>query len=336
MRQPSMIVSACVMIVLLFLTSAATWAADKDRKPPTDAEVEAVKGKDLIAVIETDRGAITLELFADDAPYTVANFKKLADDGFYDGIAFHRVIPDFMVQTGDPTGTGRGGPGYKFKDEASALRLKHVQPGTLSMANAGPNTNGSQFFITHKATPWLNGKHAVFGKVTEGMDVVNKIQRDEKMKSVIVRESAEEPPAEAQADPVQPEALKPDVTAGKLIWAMGSNSVRSNHLLLTSSSTIYQADPDKNAESIRRTMILIQKDMAYCRDLLERFAQDNQIENNEMVMRLVNGYKVLIQQAESIREYVDDPSEDRLQRLLEHTDTANKLVIRDFINPSVR
>lgn len=129
-----------------------------------------------------------LEFYTAEAPYTVANFKKLADSGYYDGVTFHRVIADFMVQGGDPSGTGRGGPGYKFKDEASALKLKHDGPGVLSMANAGPNTNGSQFFITHKATPWLDGKHAVFGKVTEGMDVVNAIEKGDVMTTVVVRE----------------------------------------------------------------------------------------------------------------------------------------------------
>lgn len=120
------------------------------------------------AIFKTQHGDIVAELFADRAPQTVNNFVFLARDGFYDGTTFHRVIPDFMVQGGDPTGTGRGGPGYKFDDEPSALQLKHDRPGMLSMANAGRNTNGSQFFITHVATPWLDGKHAVFGEVVEG------------------------------------------------------------------------------------------------------------------------------------------------------------------------
>ena len=125
------------------------------------------------ATIHTTMGAIELELFDDDAPKTVENFVKLAGDGFYDGVVFHRVIPDFMIQGGDPTGTGRGGPGYQFEDEINdhaAVR------GSLAMANAGPNTNGSQFFvITAEATPWLDGKHTVFGRVTSGMDVVDRI-----------------------------------------------------------------------------------------------------------------------------------------------------------------
>jgi len=123
------------------------------------------------ATISTDLGDIVVELFADKAPVTVNNFVFLARDGYYDGVTFHRVIPDFMAQTGDPTGTGRGGPGYRFGDEFGP-GLVHDGPGVLSMANAGPGTNGSQFFITHRATPHLDGKHAVFGRVVSGMDVV--------------------------------------------------------------------------------------------------------------------------------------------------------------------
>ena len=125
------------------------------------------------ATIQTNHGTIEIELFDEDAPKTVENFKKLAKDGFYDGVIFHRVIPDFMIQGGDPTGTGSGGPGYQFEDEQN----QHgVERGMLAMANAGPNTNGSQFFIvTAEACPWLNGKHTVFGRVTSGMDVVDKI-----------------------------------------------------------------------------------------------------------------------------------------------------------------
>lgn len=126
------------------------------------------------ALIKTSLGDIRVELFADKAPRTVENFATLSKKGFYDGLIFHRVIPRFMIQTGDPTGTGRGGPGYQFQDEFHP-DLSHNQPGILSMANAGPNTNGSQFFITEAATPWLDRKHSVFGKVTEGLDVVTKI-----------------------------------------------------------------------------------------------------------------------------------------------------------------
>jgi peptidyl-prolyl cis-trans isomerase B (cyclophilin B) len=125
------------------------------------------------ATLHTNQGAIAVELFDEDAPKTVANFVKLAGDGFYDGVIFHRVIPDFMIQGGDPTGTGSGGPGYTFEDE---FNQQPVVRGALAMANAGPNTNGSQFFIvTADACPWLDGKHTVFGRVTDGMDVVNVI-----------------------------------------------------------------------------------------------------------------------------------------------------------------
>ncbi|HYE96458.1 MAG TPA: peptidylprolyl isomerase [Rubricoccaceae bacterium] len=139
------------------------------------------------ATIETDRGTIVIELFAQHAPKTVNNFFALARDGFYDGVVFHRVIADFMVQGGDPTGTGRGGPGYQFEDEVRNNPLRHRR-GVLSMANAGPNTNGSQFFITHVATPWLDGKHTVFGEVTDGMDVVDAIRQGDKMTRVTVEE----------------------------------------------------------------------------------------------------------------------------------------------------
>jgi peptidyl-prolyl cis-trans isomerase B (cyclophilin B) len=127
--------------------------------------------------MQTNKGTIEIELFDDDAPKTVENFTKLARDGFYDGVIFHRVIPDFMIQGGDPTGTGSGGPGYQFEDE---FNNNKVVRGALAMANAGPNTNGSQFFIvTAEATPWLDGKHTVFGRVTAGMDVVDEIEQVE-------------------------------------------------------------------------------------------------------------------------------------------------------------
>jgi peptidyl-prolyl cis-trans isomerase B (cyclophilin B) len=132
--------------------------------------------KSYQAVFHTSRGDFTVDLFAQQAPNTVNNFVFLARDGFYDGTTFHRVIKGFMAQGGDPTGTGTGGPGYQWNDEQSALALKHDGPGVLSMANAGRNTNGSQFFITFVPTPHLNGKHAVFGRVSSGMDVVNSIR----------------------------------------------------------------------------------------------------------------------------------------------------------------
>jgi peptidyl-prolyl cis-trans isomerase B (cyclophilin B) len=136
------------------------------------------------ATLHTNHGAIELELFENEAPTTVENFRKLAADGFYDGVIFHRIIPDFMIQGGDPTGTGTGGPGYTFEDEFNA---HPVARGALAMANAGPNTNGSQFFIvTADACPWLDGKHTVFGQVTNGMDVVDKI-------SAVERDAADRP-----------------------------------------------------------------------------------------------------------------------------------------------
>ena len=127
--------------------------------------------KKYTATISTDKGDITLQLFADKTPETVNNFVFLAQQGFYDGTIFHRVIANFMAQAGDPTGTGRGGPGYRFADEF-VTGLRHDKPGILSMANAGPNTNGSQFFITHVPTPWLDQKHSLFGQVVEGIDVI--------------------------------------------------------------------------------------------------------------------------------------------------------------------
>ena len=147
---------------------------------------------DLKAVFETDKGTINVNLFADQAPMTVANFVNLAQRGYYDGLNFHRVIDEFMIQGGCPQGTGTGGPGYQFGDECCA-ELKHDTPGMLSMANAGPGTNGSQFFITHVPTPWLDGKHTVFGKVASDADqeVVNAIAgRDGLVKVTIEGDAA--------------------------------------------------------------------------------------------------------------------------------------------------
>ncbi|MGZ3603068.1 MAG: peptidylprolyl isomerase [Ktedonobacterales bacterium] len=147
--------------------------ANQYRQPPA---MQIDPNKRYVAVFHTDKGDFQVELFAKQAPITVNNFVFLARDGFYNGTTFHRVIRGFMAQGGDPTATGTGGPGYSFNDEASALALKHDGPGILSMANAGRNTNGSQFFITFGPTPHLNGKHAVFGRVSSGMDVVNSIR----------------------------------------------------------------------------------------------------------------------------------------------------------------
>jgi len=161
--------------------------------PRPETNIIAKENKKMHALIETSAGNIKIELFPNNAPETVANFTELAEGTreftdpktgkktkrrFYDGLVFHRVIPEFMIQGGDPLGTGTGGPGYKFKDEIDPS-LKFDKPGRLAMANAGPNTNGSQFFITEVATPWLNGNHTIFGQVTEGMDVVKKIARTE-------------------------------------------------------------------------------------------------------------------------------------------------------------
>lgn len=141
-----------------------------------------------VATITTKKGPIRLELYAKEAPKTVANFEKLAGQGFYNGLKFHRVIEDFMIQGGCPEGTGRGGPGYTFADEIHPAR-KHDSPGVLSMANAGPNTNGSQFFITHVPCPWLDGKHTVFGHVIgDGQKVVDAIREGDKMESVAITE----------------------------------------------------------------------------------------------------------------------------------------------------
>ena len=143
----------------------------------------------LFALFETDRGPIKIELYPDKAPLTVANFVNLAKRGFYDGLGFHRVIPDFMIQGGCPEGSGRGGPGYKFEDE-TGNGVAHER-GVLSMANAGPNTNGSQFFITHVATPWLDGKHTVFGKVVEGLEAVDKVEQGDHIRSVRIEGDAD-------------------------------------------------------------------------------------------------------------------------------------------------
>jgi len=142
---------------------------------------------ELTAVMDTNKGTIRLKLFADQTPVTVGNFVNLARRGYYNNLKFHRVIPDFMIQGGCPSGDGRGGPGYKFQDEF-VKELRHGKPGILSMANAGPGTNGSQFFITHVPTPWLDGKHTVFGEVVSGadQDVVNQIAQGDKIHSIMI------------------------------------------------------------------------------------------------------------------------------------------------------
>jgi len=153
----------------------------------TPPEMQIDPKKQYTATVATNRGDIVIELYPQYAPKTVNNFVFLARQGFYDGVTFHRVIRDFMIQGGDPTGTGTGGPGYRFEDEVRSNPLKH-ETGVLSMANAGPNTNGSQFFITHSPQPHLNGKHTVFGKVTSGMNVVNSIRQGDVMTAVTIDE----------------------------------------------------------------------------------------------------------------------------------------------------
>jgi peptidyl-prolyl cis-trans isomerase B (cyclophilin B) len=158
----------------------------KSYSNPPEMTIDA--SKNYVATIETSRGTIVCNLFAKDAPKTVNNFVFLSRDGFYDGTMFHRVIADFMVQGGDPEGSGRGGPGYKFGDEVGPGKPRHKR-GSLSMANAGPNTNGSQFFITHIATDWLDGKHTVFGEVTSGQEVVDSIKQGDTIKKITISES---------------------------------------------------------------------------------------------------------------------------------------------------
>ena len=160
--------------------------ADKQWSNPPSMQIDAKKN--YTATIETNRGTIELQLSAQYAPKTVNNFVFLAREGFYDGVVFHRVISNFMIQGGDPTGSGRGGPGYRFEDEFKGNPLTH-ETGVISMANAGPGTNGSQFFITHAPQPHLNGKHTVFGKVTKGQDVVDAIRQGDKMTKVTITES---------------------------------------------------------------------------------------------------------------------------------------------------
>jgi peptidyl-prolyl cis-trans isomerase B (cyclophilin B) len=155
-----------------------------DAPPPMSIDT----AKKYSATLETSSGTIVVDLFAKDAPATVNNFVFLARDGFYDGTVFHRVIADFMIQGGDPTGSGRGGPGYRFEDETKGSPYKH-KIGSLSMANAGPNTNGSQFFITHVETGWLDGKHTIFGQVRKGQEVVDKIKQGDTLKSVKIEEA---------------------------------------------------------------------------------------------------------------------------------------------------
>jgi peptidyl-prolyl cis-trans isomerase A (cyclophilin A) len=178
------------MSALLLLVSANVWAADSVKADKKEEKAKP-KGKQMIAVMETSMGTFKVKLFNEESPKTVENFVGLAEGTtewtdpksgkkekkpMYNGTIFHRVIPNFMLQGGDPAGNGTGGPGFKIKDEFNA-KLKHSKPGILSMANAGPDTGGSQFFVTVAATPWLDGKHAIFGEVVEGYDIVEKISK---------------------------------------------------------------------------------------------------------------------------------------------------------------
>ena len=158
-----------------------------EKQYSSSPEMQIDPEKTYALAIETTRGEIVVDLYPEHAPITVNNFVFLANDGYFDGIIFHRVIPNFVIQGGDPTGTGRGGPGYSFEDELKDNPLKH-ETGSLSMANSGPNTNGSQFFITHSPQPHLDGKHTVFGQVASGQDVVDAIQEGDEMIKVTVTE----------------------------------------------------------------------------------------------------------------------------------------------------
>jgi len=157
--------------------------SSKQYASPPPMQIET--NRNYTVTIETSKGTIQLELYPQHAPNTVNNFVFLAQDGFYDGVTFHRVIANFMIQGGDPTGSGRGGPGYRFEDEFKGNPLRHER-GVISMANAGPNTNGSQFFITHGSQPHLDGRHTVFGRVTKGQDVVDAIEQGDSMVKVTV------------------------------------------------------------------------------------------------------------------------------------------------------
>lgn len=190
--------SLSVLILLIGMAFVLAACQPSDNAPSAEAasDTPSEEGEDkpmpeaiseLSAVMKTNKGDIHLTLYADKTPITVANFVNLAKRGYYDGLIFHRVLPDFMIQGGCPLGTGTGGPGYNFQDEFDPT-LKHERPGILSMANSGPGTNGSQFFITHVPTPWLDGKHSIFGSVVgpEDQDVVNAIGQGDKIETITI------------------------------------------------------------------------------------------------------------------------------------------------------
>lgn len=184
-RRATFFAGTLLITALLLVSCGGNEPVSKPKTYSEPPKMTIDPAKRYTATIETDTGNLVLELFAKDAPVTVNNFVFLSRDGFYNSTTFHRVIPDFMAQGGDPTGTGRGGPGYSFKDEFS--QRKHGI-GTLSMANAGPNTNGSQFFITYAPQPHLDGRHAVFGQLTAGTDVLKKVQNGTLIRKITIKE----------------------------------------------------------------------------------------------------------------------------------------------------
>jgi peptidyl-prolyl cis-trans isomerase B (cyclophilin B) len=192
-RLPLLFVLALSALSLLVACGPQAVEPGKEESPmskkrwSSPPEMQIDPEQIYVATMETDRGTIVLELYPQHAPKTVNNFVFLAREGFYDGLTFHRVISDFMIQGGDPTGSGSGGPGYKFEDEVKDNPLTH-ETGVISMANAGPNTNGSQFFITHSPQPHLNGNHTVFGKVMQGQDVVDATRQGDRMITVTITE----------------------------------------------------------------------------------------------------------------------------------------------------
>lgn len=181
-------VAVGILSPICFTGAFAQTDSNSMSTPNASPAVNTASLQDIRIVMHTDKGDIEMKLFPSKAPVTVASFLNLAKKGFYQGLTFHRVIPGFMAQGGDPTGTGAGGPGYKFEDEIHPS-LQFTKAGLLAMANAGPGTNGSQFFITHAETPWLNGHHTIFGEVTKGQDVVTALQRGDHIKSIDILDS---------------------------------------------------------------------------------------------------------------------------------------------------
>jgi peptidyl-prolyl cis-trans isomerase B (cyclophilin B) len=176
-------------LACLFLVLSSNWVTAATTKTENTDQVKQLQ--DIRIIMHTSRGAIEATLYASKTPITVANFLNLSQRGYYDGLKFHRVIPNFMIQGGDPEGSGRGGPGYRFEDEIHP-QLRHTAAGRFSMANAGPGTNGSQFFITHNATPWLDGKHSVYGAVTLGQQVVDAIRKGDTINKIEILDSTNE------------------------------------------------------------------------------------------------------------------------------------------------